>query len=180
MWKKDKGLVNLYADAIIILLTLPYYVSLYFHDTFIDEGFAVTRNQDVTSNADHTWYDVLVHDFWGQDLWPTDGIHWTHKSYRPLVTYSFKLSYYLFPEQWTLQIMSLRFFNCVTHTLTCLIMRRVWFFRDNVYSIFLFAVHPIHVENIVYMVGRADSLATMFWLLGCDSTNFFRVFVCTV
>ena len=29
----------------------------------------------------------------------------------------------------------------------------------------LFAAHPIHVENIVYLVGRADALATSFYVL---------------
>ncbi|CAE8717901.1 unnamed protein product, partial [Polarella glacialis] len=29
----------------------------------------------------------------------------------------------------------------------------------------LFAAHPAHIENIVYIVGRADSLSTSFYLL---------------
>ncbi|CAD7974731.1 unnamed protein product [Amoebophrya sp. A25] len=168
---------SLAADAIVILLTLPFYACVYFRDTYIDEGFAVTRNADVTNLEKSTWYDILVHDFWGQDLWPNDGIHWTHKSYRPLITFSFRLSYYLFPED---PLPSLRLINCVTHTLTCLVVRRCWFFRDNVYAAFLFAVHPVHVENIVYMVGRADSAATLFYLLGADSQNLPRVALCTV
>ena len=31
--------VHAYSDAIIVLLTLPFYVSVLFHDTYIDEGF---------------------------------------------------------------------------------------------------------------------------------------------
>ncbi|CAD7923986.1 unnamed protein product [Amoebophrya sp. A120] len=164
-------------DAIIVLLTLPFYACIFFRDNYIDEGFAVTRNQDVADLSKSTWYDVLIHDFWGQDLWPTDGIHWTHKSYRPLITYSFRLSYCLFPDD---PLPSLRFINCLIHTLTCLVVKRCWFFRHNVFAAYLFAVHPVHVENIVYLVGRADSAATLFFVLGADSENFLRVAVCTV
>lgn len=48
------------------------------------------------------------------------------------------------------------------------------------FAVFLFAVHPVHVENIVYMVGRADALATLFFLLGVDSFGYGRVLTCTV
>eukprot|EP00392_Amoebophrya_sp_AT5.2_P010597 g10662.t1 len=177
-------------DAIVILLTLPFYACVFFRDNYIDEGFAVTRNADVADVSRSTWYDVLnatengfftplmlVHDFWGQDLWPNDGIHWTHKSYRPLITYSFRLSYLLFPHD---PMPSLRFLNCLTHTLCCLVLKRCWFFRENVFAAYLFAVHPVHVENIVYLVGRADSAATLFFLLGADSENLLRVAACTV
>eukprot|EP00452_MALV-II_sp_L67-6_P000339 gene339-73_t len=169
-----------YADAIIVLLTLPFYASWFFHDQFIDEGFAVTRNVDVTDTTKSTWYDILVHDFWGQDLWPSDGIHWTHKSFRPLITYSFRAVYVFFSDE-RLHMPVLRLTNCLCHTLTCLAVRRNTLFRKNVFAAFLFAVQPVDVENIVYLVGRADSLATLFFVWGSDrEQSFWQVAVCTV
>jgi len=96
--RRLRRLVHCYSDVIIILLTLPFYSSVAFYDTYIDEGFAVTRNADVTDTSRSTFYNVLTNDFWGQYLWPTDGIHWTHKSFRPLVTWSFRWSYLMFPD----------------------------------------------------------------------------------
>ena len=41
-------LMERHADLMIILLTLPFYASWFIQDQYIDEGFAVTRNADVT------------------------------------------------------------------------------------------------------------------------------------
>ena len=68
-------------------------------------------------------------------------------------------------------IASLRFGNCLVHTITCLVLKRTWMFKDNIYAVFLFAVQPVHVENIVYFVGRADALATLFFALGVHAIS---------
>ena len=55
-------------DAVLVLLTLPFYVCVFYRDTFIDEPFAVTRNNDVIDLSRSTLHDIMVNDFWGQYL----------------------------------------------------------------------------------------------------------------
>eukprot|EP00438_Fugacium_kawagutii_P013183 Skav230179 [mRNA] locus=scaffold196:126109:127152:- [translate_table: standard] len=71
---------------------------------------------------------------------------------------------------WDFRPQALRTFNVALHSfnalLLLLLMRRL---RMSIPFAFLaagcFAVHPVHAENAIYLVGRADSMATCCWLL---------------
>eukprot|EP00397_Hematodinium_sp_SG-2012_P013255 GEMP01013451.1.p1 GENE.GEMP01013451.1~~GEMP01013451.1.p1 ORF type:complete len:620 (+),score=101.19 GEMP01013451.1:183-2042(+) len=145
---------RLSGGAVIILATLPFYCCYNYTHSYVDENFAITRNQDVMQPR---WADIWVNDFWGWTLTP-DEDHWTSKSYRPFVTLSFALQVYIGHD-----LGMMRLGNCLVHTINSLL---VYSLADyHLLASLAFAWHPVHVENIVYLVGRADSLATTFWLL---------------
>lgn len=54
-----------------------------------DDHLAVEGNPDTLIGS--SWRDVFVHDFWGKPLRATD----SHKSYRPLVTLSYRADNYV-------------------------------------------------------------------------------------
>ena len=100
-------------------------------------------------------------------MW-TDG-QWTHKSYRPLCTLSYIMQFWM--TGWEIHPWSLRAASCLLHGFTSALV------GDTVERYFelpgmtawlasiYFAFHPVHTENIVYLVGRADLMATTFMVL---------------
>lgn len=149
-----------------VAVTLPYYVCVRYTTWFVDEGFAIHRNPD--ARGETPVLEVLKHDFWGTALKPPEGYN-THKSYRPLVTLCYA-------AEWRLaarlglggrEMQPMRLLSCLVHSLNALavlrLLRRLRVPRAwALLGAALFAAHPVHVENIVYLVGRADSLATLF------------------
>mmetsp|Transcript_75277 Transcript_75277/g.243708 ORF Transcript_75277/g.243708 Transcript_75277/m.243708 type:complete len:732 (-) Transcript_75277:154-2349(-) len=153
----------------VVCLTLPYYICVTYTSWFVDEGFAIYRNPD--AKGETPILEVLKHDFWGTSLNPPEGYN-THKSYRPLVTLSYAAEWLLCQRfgYGGREMQPMRLLSCVVHSLNAslvlqLILRlgvtRPWALLGAA----LFAAHPIHIENIVYLVGRADALATLFSLL---------------
>uniref|UniRef100_A0A8C6XVG3 DUF1736 domain-containing protein n=1 Tax=Naja naja TaxID=35670 RepID=A0A8C6XVG3_NAJNA len=88
----------------------------------------------------------------------------SHKSYRPLTVFTFRLNY-LFSE---LNAISYHFLNVIFHGIVCIIFLKVCkLFLDNKSSLvasLLFAVHPIHTEAVTGVVGRAELLSSIFFL----------------
>ena len=87
--------------------------------------------------------------------------------YRPLATFTFAINYALHGNS-TLGYHAL---NVLLHALVCfLVWHLIWrLFADaTVASLtaILFAVHPVHCEAVVYIVGRAEVLVALFILLG--------------
>ncbi|CAD7937890.1 unnamed protein product [Amoebophrya sp. A25] len=203
---------------------LPYFRCLFYSEWYIDELFAIVRNEDAKNES--SWYGVFSHDFWGNPLWAKGG--WTHKSYRPLTVLSYCLEFFVIGD---IKPQPLRAFSICLHWFNSLMLYFVaWKFyavkaRDVVRSLkdlrqlttasgditqskadtklleviepfecrpraglkkfllwdnipvqmpnawsvtlacCLFAAHPVHVENVVYLVGRADMMATGIWCL---------------
>jgi len=87
--------------------------------------------------------------------------------YRPFVDFTTAVNYALHRlEPW-----GFRLGNVLLHGLTCLLVwhftQRLWQDRTtSAWTALLFAVHPIHCEAVVYIVGRAELLAAMFLLAG--------------
>lgn len=87
--------------------------------------------------------------------------------YRPLVDFTTAINYALHG----LRPAGFRLGNVLLHALACLL---VWHFVARLFgdravaglTALLFAVHPIHCEAVVYIVGRAELLAAIFLLLG--------------
>lgn len=134
-----------------------------YSEWYIDELFAVLRNED--ARGESTLAEVFTNDFWGTPLTAT----WTHKSYRPLSVMSFSLQF-LFLGHELFRPQPLRVFNIALHAVnSALVFALIRTLRIpsfwSVLAACWFAAHPVHVENIVYLVGRADMLATTGWLL---------------
>jgi len=87
--------------------------------------------------------------------------------YRPLTDFTLAVNYALHgPPAW-----GFRLGNVLLHGLTCLL---VWHFTRRLLAdatlasctAFLFAVHPVHCEAVVYIVGRAELSVAVLLLLG--------------
>jgi len=124
---------------------------------FMDDAPAVARNPSVISDT-LDWKLLRTTDYWGLPMF--DPTQWTHKSFRPLTTLSFRLNYQLHGMDST----GWWFSNVLYHFLAAILLGVVAyrvFCIPGSWSIWagaLFAVHPVHAENIMYLVGRADIL----------------------
>ncbi len=110
------------------------------------------------------------HSIWLSDWWQTADIareQARDRLYRPLTMYSFALDYALAADNALLFHAT----NLLLHALACGL---VWGFArrlvgdDATASIaaVLFAVHPVHVEAVANVVGRAEVLSTILLLTG--------------
>ncbi len=86
--------------------------------------------------------------------------------YRPLQIASYMADY----SVWGLNVIGYHLTNILLHVLVALALYWLIFtlYHNNWLSFWaavLFVVHPVHVEAVAYMSGRADSLAALFILL---------------
>jgi hypothetical protein len=144
-----------------------------------DDNGAIVENPDVVGDGE-LWdklRDMAAHDYWGNEMRVS-----SHKSYRPLTVFSFRLNWvqagkrldsyvfhgtnvYLHAAVTGLLVVVVRLYRLVplgaysgtpgaaTETGVLLVMGM------------LFAVHPVHCEAVTGLVGRADVLASLFVFL---------------
>ncbi|XP_047035892.1 protein O-mannosyl-transferase TMTC4-like isoform X1 [Helicoverpa zea] len=176
---------------LICFAVLPFIFSLEGEFVF-DDSEAVVKNKDVTSES---WTDVFFNDFWGTNIQS----NLSHKSYRPLTVLSYRLNYVLSGRTlsaYHFKITNL-FSHVVCCLLVWEVFqtilshekkpsssqdetahqqlsnqpsrsKKLW--KDTAYlATLLFAVHPVHVEAVCGVVGRADLLA---------AETFFQAFLC--
>ena len=127
-----------------------------------DDKAAILRNPVVTGSAPID--DVLRLDFWGENDISSPQ---SHKSWRPLVTLSYRLNYALHTEQ----SYGYHVVNCALHAIvsalvipvarTCGLSKPA-----SGLAALLFAVHPVHVEAVQNIVGRAELMMSCFYLVG--------------
>nr|XP_033809118.1 protein O-mannosyl-transferase TMTC1 [Geotrypetes seraphini] len=155
-----------YLATLALVCALCYYNSL--RGEFVhDDVWAILNNPDVRSTAPLS--NIFSNDFWGKSM----AENTSHKSYRPLCILTFKLNIMLTDTN----PFYFHLFNVILHSLvTCLLMytcdRMV--FQDSwlaFVTALIFAVHPIHTEAVTGIVGRADVLACLLFLLAFLSYN---------
>ncbi|XP_067392374.1 protein O-mannosyl-transferase TMTC1 isoform X3 [Emydura macquarii macquarii] len=132
-----------------------------------DDVWAIVNNPDVRAAA--PFAALFANDFWGKGM----AENTSHKSYRPLCVLTFKLNILLAG-------MNPFYFHAVNVILHCLVTLVLMYtcdkavFKDGrlafVTALF-FAVHPIHSEAVTGIVGRADVLACLLFLLAFLSYN---------
>uniref|UniRef100_A0A8K9XC42 dolichyl-phosphate-mannose--protein mannosyltransferase n=1 Tax=Oncorhynchus mykiss TaxID=8022 RepID=A0A8K9XC42_ONCMY len=162
--------------VLLALCALCYSNSL--HGEFVhDDVWAISNNPDVRPGS--SLQSIFSNDFWGKRM----ADNTSHKSYRPLCILTFKLNILLGG-------MTPLYFHvvnvCLHCAVTCLLMHtcdRCVFDDPRLafLTALLFAVHPIHTEAVSGIVGRADVLACMLFLLAflsyirsvgvCDSAD---------
>ncbi|XP_072309450.1 protein O-mannosyl-transferase TMTC1 isoform X2 [Eucyclogobius newberryi] len=126
-----------------------------------DDVWAIVHNPDVRPGTGLR--DVFRNDFWGKRMEDNT----SHKSYRPLCVLSFRLNIWLWgvaPLYFHLVNLALHFLVCCLLLVTC----RRCVFSDSRWAsvaVLLFAVHPVHTEAVSGIVGRADVLAALLFLL---------------
>ncbi|CAB1454881.1 unnamed protein product [Pleuronectes platessa] len=123
-----------------------------------DDVSAILDNKDLRPSTPVR--NLFLNDFWGTPM----AEERSHKSYRPLTVFTFRLNY-LFSE---LSAASYHLLNVVLHAVVCVLFLRVTrLFLDGTFSLvaaLLFAVHPIHTEAVTGVVGRAELLSSIFLL----------------
>ncbi|XP_056443855.1 protein O-mannosyl-transferase TMTC1 [Gadus chalcogrammus] len=146
--------------ALLALCALCYGNSL--RGEFVhDDVWAIVNNPDVRPGA--SLRSVFTGDFWGKRM----ADNTSHKSYRPLCVLTFKLNLLL----GGLNPFPFHLVNVCLHAAVCCLLlhtceRRV--FRDAkpaFLTALLFTVHPVHTEAVSGIVGRADVLACLLFLL---------------
>jgi len=157
--------------ALIAIFALSFvcYLNAIDAELAFDDHKAITDNIDVHTDKTNAW-DVLHHDFWGQDITKED----SHKSYRPVTTWSFRLNYYLSG----LDSKPFHFTNIVLHAIGSVLV--LCYLRKALdggpseertptlplLCAIFFVVHPIHTEAVTGVVGRAELLCCIFSLIG--------------
>ncbi|XP_022378406.1 transmembrane and TPR repeat-containing protein 1 isoform X2 [Enhydra lutris kenyoni] len=133
-----------------------------------DDVWAIVNNPDVRPGAPLRW-GIFTNDFWGKGM----AENTSHKSYRPLCVLTFKLNIFLTG-------MNPFYFHAVNVVLHCLVTLVLMYTCDKAVfrnrglafaTALLFAVHPVHTEAVAGIVGRADVLACLLFLLAFLSYN---------
>lgn len=120
---------------------------------------AIQKNRDVITDSKG---DLWKNDFWGVPMSQDE----SHHSYRPLTVLTYRWNFL----RGGLEVINYHITNVMIHGVTTTLF---FFFSKKVVqrtscatlAALLFAVHPIHTEAVAGLVGRADALACLFFLL---------------
>ncbi|XP_022250256.1 transmembrane and TPR repeat-containing protein 3-like, partial [Limulus polyphemus] len=153
----SKPLEKFYPLAIAATALTVYSTSLGC-DLVFDDVAAIQRNRDVRPSS--PLLNLFLNDFWGTPLQKEQ----SHKSYRPITVFTFRLNYAVHG----LQPFGYHVINVLLHALVCVLYYRLCLlFLPRVVSFvaaILFSVHPIHTEAVAGVVGRAELLSAVFFL----------------
>mmetsp|Transcript_19304 Transcript_19304/g.44900 ORF Transcript_19304/g.44900 Transcript_19304/m.44900 type:complete len:773 (-) Transcript_19304:105-2423(-) len=145
------------------LVLVAYMPGLFYSEFIMDDTVGIVRNPNVVSEeVDLQGY--LQRDFWGL---PMHGSGWTNKSFRPLTTLSFRWNYLLHG----LESSGFHITNVLLHCAASVVVGQVAWLACGFQGIWaaaaalLFGLHPVHTENVLYLVGRADILAAILGLM---------------
>lgn len=124
---------------------------------------AIVGNSDVT-NLNISIFQIFKHDFWGAKLTETT----SHKSFRPLTTIFFRFEHYFFG----LDADFMKLTNFVLHCFCSCILIPIYGSLINnrnglvpFYGAILFSCHSIHTEVVSGIVGRAELMVALLFLL---------------
>uniref|UniRef100_A0A8C9R409 dolichyl-phosphate-mannose--protein mannosyltransferase n=1 Tax=Scleropages formosus TaxID=113540 RepID=A0A8C9R409_SCLFO len=148
------------AELVCGTVALVLYVNTLGADFCYDDSRAIKTNQDLLPGT--PWINIFYDDFWGTRLTHSG----SHKSYRPLCTFSFRLNYAFGGlDPWGYHLVNVVLHCTVTllftHVSSLLLGRSYW----SLLAGLLFASHPVHTEAVAGVVGRADVGAALFFLL---------------
>uniref|UniRef100_A0A8D0CAG3 dolichyl-phosphate-mannose--protein mannosyltransferase n=1 Tax=Salvator merianae TaxID=96440 RepID=A0A8D0CAG3_SALMN len=163
-----------WAKTVVGLFSFICFANSYNGDFVFDDSEAIINNKDLRAETplDDLWY----HDFWGSKL----SSNTSHKSYRPLTVLTFRINYHLAGG---FHPLGFHVINILLHCIISVLIVDVFSIllgglqysnkgrrlnlvpKSSLLAALLFAVHPIHTECIAGIVGRADLLCTLFFLL---------------
>jgi len=124
-----------------------------------DDRPSILENQFITGASSLS--GLLQSDFWGVPLSHSG----SHKSYRPLTSLSFRFNWWLTgPSPFYFHATNILLHGLVTYLFLRLASSMFPVIISRPAGL-LFAVHPIHCEAVSGVVGRADILSAVFYLL---------------
>ncbi|XP_071084993.1 protein O-mannosyl-transferase TMTC4-like [Haliotis cracherodii] len=162
------------ASVIVFCLAVLCFANSLEGDFVYDDISAITSNKDLLPESPLA--TLFAHDFWGKTM-----NNRSHKSYRPLTVMTYRWNY-----AWAggLHPRGFHVVNIVLHGLVSVIFLAVFSVLMSGYQVdqesarpvfaspraallcaVLFAVHPIHTESVAGVVGRADLLCALTFLL---------------
>jgi hypothetical protein len=153
------SLTTLLTVVVFIAAALCYVNSLN-GDFLFDDAHAVQLNKDL--DAKTPLRELFKHDFWGLSMSHEGSM----KSYRPVSTLTFRAEKQLYglKPYWFHRT------NLLLHATVSALLVRVCALLLHGDSIaagiagMVFAVHPVHVDAVASIVGRAELLAALFFL----------------
>ncbi|XP_073205017.1 protein O-mannosyl-transferase TMTC4 isoform X5 [Lepidochelys kempii] len=167
-------LPSYWAKIIVGLMSCMCFANSYDGDFVFDDSEAIINNKDL--RAETPLGDLWHHDFWGGKL----SSNTSHKSYRPLTVLTFRMNY-LFAGGF--HPVGFHVINIILHCAISVLMVDVFSIllgglqysskgrrlnlapKASLLAASLFAVHPVHTECVAGIVGRADLLCALFFLL---------------
>lgn len=159
------------ASVVVFLVGVACFVNSYDADFAFDDSEAIINNKDINPDVINI-SEVFLHDFWGSRLNSTQ----SHKSYRPLTVITFRLNYWIANG---LHPMGFHVVNIVMHGVVSSLFL-IYFSliaQDGstgdlsrqkklpLLCALMFAVHPVHTESVAAVVGRADLMCAICFLL---------------
>ncbi|CAH1726692.1 protein O-mannosyl-transferase Tmtc3 [Aphis gossypii] len=146
-------------SSIIFLTCLACYYNSLYCDFVFDDISAIKDNRDLKPQTP-VW-NIFYNDFWGTPMHKEQ----SHKSYRPLTVLTFRWNYMIHQ----LEPMGYHLVNILLHAITSVLYYRVCHtIMASEFTSFmaamLFAIHPIHTEAVTGVVGRAETLSSVFYL----------------
>uniref|UniRef100_A0A131XZU2 dolichyl-phosphate-mannose--protein mannosyltransferase n=2 Tax=Ixodes ricinus TaxID=34613 RepID=A0A131XZU2_IXORI len=149
--------------CLVVVASLACFANSVSGDFVFDDSEAVVNNANVRPETPLS--RLLEDDFWGTRLLAPS----SHKSYRPLTTLTFKLNCLVAGG---LSAPQFHLVNLALHAAVSLLCLGALFPvllqgapRASLLCALLFAVHPVHTENVSAVVGRADLLCALFFVL---------------
>jgi hypothetical protein len=145
--------------ACVIAVAVILYCQTLFGGFVWDDRAAIVGNGDVTGA--NPWYQVFHHDFWGQEITLAD----SHKSYRPVTTLSFRANHAAHGlAACGFHAVNVLLYACVVGLVHIAALQWLSTLSAARSCTLLFCFHPVHVEAVSSVVGRADSLCCLFYL----------------
>ncbi|KAK7475990.1 hypothetical protein BaRGS_00032757 [Batillaria attramentaria] len=160
------ALTPVVARAVVFVAAVICFINSHDGDFVFDDSEAIVGNKDLLPETPLT--NLLHHDFWGQKL-----TNKSHKSYRPLTILTYRWNYQLAGglSPWGFHVV-----NIILHGVVSVLFLSFFMVllssrpsshvsKSAFLCSLLFAVHPIHSESVAGLVGRADLLCALFFLL---------------
>ncbi|XP_057708604.1 protein O-mannosyl-transferase TMTC4 isoform X3 [Corythoichthys intestinalis] len=176
-WDQDVPLPRLgriQAKVTVGLVALLCFINSYDGEFVFDDSEAIINNKDLKPATPLT--NIWSNDFWGSNLSSNS----SHKSYRPLTVFTFRLNYMLAGG---LHPVGFHVLNIALHAIISAMMIDVFALligglaydksarvlnrapKTSLLAALFFAAHPVHTESVAGVVGRADLLCALFFQL---------------
>ncbi|XP_023344917.1 transmembrane and TPR repeat-containing protein CG4050 [Eurytemora carolleeae] len=133
-----------------------------------DDVSAIKDNKDIRADFpfEKRFFEFLLNDFWGIPMHKEQ----SHKSYRPLCVLTYRLNYLVHG----LSPLGYHLGNLVLHLGVTLLYHSTLSSLLNsstpaLLAALLFSVHPVHTEAVTGVVGRAELLSSIFFLLSIQA-----------
>ena len=140
--------------GLITALSLALFYHSIFFDFSYDDFWQIQRNSLITDS--HSWLEIF------RTATPPGNL------YRPLTSLTYKITYFLFGEN----PLPYHLFNLLLYAAVACLVFELCLPLEQSSKIALvaglaFVVHPLHVEAVCSIVGRAELLAAFFGILCC-------------